>query len=126
MSQLTLRCIKEDFAIHSLSENAQIPQTVFSANIFFIAKTFDEISIVLPQSIDIISDEVELDWRALEVVGPLDFSMTGILSNISTVLANEKISIFAISTFDTDYILVKKEFMSAAIEALRSNHYLVI
>ena len=84
MSQLTLRYIKEDFAIHSLSENAQIPQTVFSANIFFIAKTFDEISIVLPQSIDIISDEVELDWRALEVVGPLDFSMTGILSNIST------------------------------------------
>jgi hypothetical protein len=42
------------------------------------------------------------------------------------VLANEKISIFAISTFDTDYILVKKEFMPAAIEALRSNHYLVI
>jgi len=60
------------------------------------------------------------------VVGPLDFTMTGILSNISTVLANEKISIFAISTFDTDYILVKEECMNIAIEALRANQYLVM
>ena len=126
MSQLTLRLINEHFAIHSLSERATIPGEVFSASIFFIAKTFDEISIVLPQSIAIASDEVELNWQALEVVGPLAFTMTGILSNISTVLANEKISIFAISTFDTDYILVKEEFMNTAIEALRANQYLVI
>jgi hypothetical protein len=126
MSQLTLRLINEKLAIHSLTQNSTIPGDVFSASIFFIAKTFDEISIVLPQSIHIDSDEVELNWQALEVVGPLDFTMTGILSNISTVLANEKISIFAISTFDTDYILVKEEFMKAAIEALRANQYLVI
>jgi hypothetical protein len=126
MSQLTLRLINEQFAIHSLSESATIPGEVFSASMFFIAKTFDEISIVLPQSIMIESDEVELNWQALEVVGPLAFTMTGILSNISTVLANEKISIFAISTFDTDYILVKGECMDKAIEALRANQYLVI
>jgi hypothetical protein len=126
MAQLTLRLINEKFSIHSLSESATIPGEVFSANIFFIAKTFDEISIVLPQSIVIDSDEVELNWQALEVVGPLAFTMTGILSNISTVLANEKISIFAISTFDTDYILVKEECMNTAIEALRANQYLVI
>jgi hypothetical protein len=126
MSQLTLRLIKEYFAIHSLSKSAAIPAEVFSASIFFIAKTFDEISIVLPQHIAIASDDVELGWQALEVVGPLDFSLTGILSNIATVLANEKISIFAISTFDTDYILVKEECIDAAIEALRTNKYLVI
>ncbi|KGJ87396.1 ACT domain-containing protein [Colwellia psychrerythraea] len=126
MPQLTLRLISEQFAIHSLSKSAIIPGEVFSASIFFIAKTFDEISIVLPQRITIVSDEVELNWQALEVVGPLDFTMTGILSNISTVLANEKISIFAISTFDTDYILVKEEFINQAVKALRSNQYLVI
>ena len=80
----------------------------------------------MPQSITIASDEVELNWQALEVVGPLALTMTGILSNISTVLANEKISIFAISTFDTDYILVKEEFINQAIAALRDNQYLVI
>jgi hypothetical protein len=126
MSQLTLRLINERFAIHSLSETATIPAEVFTATIFFIAKTYDEISIVLPQHIVIPSDEVELNWQALEVVGPLDFTMTGILSNISTVLANQKISIFAISTFDTDYILVKEDCINDAIEALRDNQYLVI
>jgi hypothetical protein len=126
MSQLTLRLIKEHFAIHSFSENAIIPSEVYSARIFFLAKTYDEISIVLPQNIDIDSDEVELNWQALEVVGPLAFTMTGILSNISTVLANEKISIFAISTFDTDYILVKEERIEAAIQALRANQYIII
>ncbi|ALO34466.1 amino acid-binding protein [Colwellia sp. MT41] len=126
MTQLTLRLINEHFAIHSLSKSAIIPSEVFSASIFFIAKTFDEISIVLPQNITIDSDEVELNWQALEVVGPLALTMTGILSKISTVLANEKISIFAISTFDTDYILVKEEFINQAIAALRANQYIII
>ena len=126
MPQLTLRLIDEQFAIHSLAKNTEIPAKVFQAYIYFIAKTFDEISIVLPQDISLDSDDVEPDWQALEVVGPLDFTLTGILSNISTVLANEKISIFAISTFDTDYILVKKDTITAAIEALRANQYQVL
>ncbi len=126
MAQFTLRLINERFAIHSLPKNTEIPRQVFDAYIYFIAKTFDEISIVLPQSVKLTSDDVELDWQALEVVGPLDFTLTGILSNISTVLANEKISIFAISTFDTDYILVKEDRIVAAVEALRANQYQVL
>jgi hypothetical protein len=126
MSQLTMKLIDGNLAIHSLAPNTKIPENVFEAEIFFIAKTYDEVSIVIPQSMTINSDEVEKDWRALEVVGPLDFNLTGILSNIATVLANEKISIFAISTFDTDYILVKEKTLSLAIEALRASQYLVI
>ena len=99
---------------------------MFDAPIYFIGKTFDEVSIVLPSSINIDSEDVEADWQALEVVGPLDFNLTGILSSISTVLANEKISIFAISTFDTDYILVKTSKVNDAVSALRKNHYQII
>ena len=124
--KLTLKLLSEYFTIHSLPEHSDIPPQVFSASMYFIAKTFDEVSIVLPQNIKIESDEAEHGWQALEVVGPLDFTLTGILSSISTVLANEKISIFAISTFDTDYVLVKKETLTAAISALRSNDYQVI
>ena len=124
--KLTLKLLNECFTIHSLPEQSAIPPQVFSAPIYFIAKTFDEVSIVLPQNIIIESDEAEPDWQALEVVGPLDFTLTGILSSISTVLANEKISIFAISTFDTDYVLVKKDTLTAAIKALKSNDYHVI
>ncbi|GAA6172690.1 ACT domain-containing protein [Colwellia sp. KU-HH00111] len=124
--KLTLKLLNECFTIHSLPEQSVIPTQVFSAPIYFIAKTFDEVSIVLPQNISIESDDAEPDWQALEVVGPLDFTLTGILSSISTVLANKKISIFAISTFDTDYILVKKETLVAAVEALEANDYQVI
>jgi len=126
MSKLTLKLISENFSIHSLPVNSQIPQEIFTAPIYFIAKTFEEISIVLPSKYSLDSDDVETDWQALEVVGPLDFLLTGILSNISSVLADEKISIFAMSTFDTDYILVKSNTVKAAISALRLNHYQVI
>jgi hypothetical protein len=126
MSTLTLKLLEETFAIHSLASDIEIPKAVFDAPIFFIAKTYEETSIVLPQSINIVSDEVEKDWQALEVVGPLDFTLTGLLSKISTILAKEKISIFAISTFDTDYILVKSNNVSLATTALISNDYQII
>jgi len=126
MSKLTLKLLEETFAIHSLPANSKVPTTVFDATIYFIAKTYEEVSIVLPESIKIESDDVEPDWQAFEVVGPLDFLLTGILSSISAVLAKEKISIFAISTFDTDYILVKSNKVAEAITALRSNDYQII
>ena len=126
MSTLTLKLLEETFAIHSLAIDIDIPKAVFDAPIFFIAKTYEETSLVLPQSVNILSDEVEKDWQALEVVGPLDFTLTGILSKISTILADEKISIFAISTFDTDYILVKSKNVSLATAALISNDYQII
>jgi len=126
MTKFTLKLIEETFAIHSLPANSKVPLEVFDAEIYFIAKTYEEVSIVLPESVNIASDDIEPDWQAFEVVGPLDFLLTGILSNISTALAKEKISIFAISTFDTDYILVKSNKVSDAIAALRSNDYQII
>ncbi|GHF93539.1 ACT domain-containing protein [Thalassotalea marina] len=126
MKNLTLKLLDKVFTIHSLPVDSAIPTAVFSADIYFIAKTFEEVSIVLPSSVNIVSDDSEPDWQALEVVGPLDFTLTGILSSISSVLANNNISIFAISTFDTDYILVKTNKIEAAIAALRNNNYQVI
>lgn len=126
MKKLTLKRLEENFTIHSLPPESKVPEVVFSAPIYFMAKTYEEVSIVLPSNIDIASDDSEPDWLALEVIGPLDFTLTGILSNISTVLANEKISIFAISTFDTDYILVKSNTIDSAVDALRKNQYQVI
>lgn len=125
MSNISLELLNDIFSIHRLSLDSKIPEQVFTAPIFFIAKTYDEVSIVLPSSLNIKSDNVENDWQALRVVGPLDFNLTGILADISKVLANEEISIFAISTFDTDYILVKSDNIAAAITALQFHHYQV-
>jgi len=126
MTALTLRLLDDTFSIHSLAVDSKIPSEVFEASVYFIGKTFEEISIVLPSSITLNSEDCEPDWQAFEVVGPLDFILTGILSSISTVLANEKISIFAVSTFDTDYILVKSNKVDDAISTLRNNNFQVI
>jgi uncharacterized protein len=126
MSKLTLQLLNEKFSIHSLPVKSQVPESVLQAPIYFIGKTHDEISIVVPDSIKVDSEECDSNWRALEVIGPLGFTLTGIMANISTVLANAKISIFAISTFDTDYILIKDNTVKAAVKALKVNDYQVI
>lgn len=126
MPELTLQLLSETLSIHRFSNDFIIPEKVLLAPLYFIAKTSDETSIVLPQSFEILSDNVEADWRALKVQGPLDFSLTGILAKIAHILAEQNISIFAISTFDTDYILLKQPSLSAGIAALRQNQYLVL
>jgi hypothetical protein len=126
MSKQTLELMKETFTIHSFPPALDIPQAIYDAPVYFISKTYDELSVVCPSSIELDSLENETGWGALEVLGPLGFSLTGILSNISGVLANEKISIFAISTFDTDYILIKQDAMFNAIQSLRRAQYNVL
>jgi uncharacterized protein len=126
MPKQTLQLLEHELTIHSLPADQPIPSEVVNAELFFIGKTSDELSIVCPSSIDIDSEESETGWQALEVLGPLGFSLTGILSNISGVLAAAEISIFAVSTFDTDYIMVKEAHVTSAIKALRKDGYKVI
>ena len=64
-------------------------------------------------------------WKAFRIQGVLDFSLIGILSRISAILAENKIGIFAVSTYNTDYILVKKENYQRALKALETEGYMV-
>ena len=90
---------------------------------FSVTKTEDEISVVMLQD-KISSDvKVEKDWRILKVEGTLDFSLIGILAKISEILAKNSISIFVISTFNTDYILVKEEKIEKAMTVLSKEGY---
>ena len=91
---------------------------------YFISKTDQELSLVC--STDSVPKNVienEDGWRAFRIQGVLDFSLIGILSKISTLLAEDKIGIFAVSTYNTDYILTKKEGFDQAIKVLMNNGY---
>lgn len=123
---LTLKLLKEKFGVCRLDKNSLIPEWSQNSEFFSITKTADELSIVCNE--DNIPDDIrcEKDWRILKVEGPLDFSLVGILSKISTILAQKRISIFAISTYDTDYIHIKDKDINNAIELLRKEHYDVI
>ncbi len=90
----------------------------------FIGKTDEEISLVCNTK-SVPKDFIECDrgWRGFRIQGELDFSLIGILSKISKILADNKIGIFVISTFNTDYILVKKEKFDLSIQALSDEGY---
>lgn len=123
---LTMKLSKEKYGVCRLNKTELIPEWAKDSEFFSITKTLDELSIVCAQ--DNIPHDIkcEKDWRALKVEGPLDFSLIGILSSISTILAQKSISIFAISTYDTDYILVKDKDIDNAIEELINERYEVI
>lgn len=120
MPALTFIILKETFTLHRLKPGSIIPEIVFTSPFFSITRTAEEISILIQEQVVIESDKHEPGWKALKVAGPLDFSLTGILAGIATTLGRAGISIFAISTFDTDYILVKSEKLEAAQSALIS------
>jgi len=105
-------------AVCRLDASAPIPGWV-RGDFVSITRTRDELSIVCAQANVPADVRCERDWRALKVEGQLDFALTGILVSIATPLANAGISIFAISTFDTDYVLVKADVLDKAIQVLQ-------
>lgn len=123
---LAMKLLKESFGVCRLNKNESIPEWSQKSDFFSITKTVDELSIVCSQDYIPRDIKCEKDWRILKVEGPLDFSLIGILSSISTILAQKGISIFAVSTYDTDYILVKDKDISKAVDALSSERYEII
>jgi Uncharacterized conserved protein len=123
---LTMSILENKFGVCRFDPSNLIPDWAQVGDFFSITRTSDELSVVCLQ--DNIPDDIqcEMDWRILKVEGPLDFSLTGILASISKILAQHKISIFAISTYDTDYILVREKNLDGAVLALRQENYIVI
>lgn len=121
--KLTLRLLPDRYSVCRLDADSDIPRWATSGSFYSITRTQDERSVVCLEKN--IPDDVraEKDWRILQVAGLLDFSLTGILAAISSILAANEISLFAISTYDTDYILVKEKDIDRAIDALRCEQY---
>ncbi len=126
MEKLKIKLLQGIYAVCQIKETEKVPSWVEEKEFFSITKTDDEISVVMLQ--DKISNDIkaEKDWRILKVEGTLDFSLIGILAKISDILAKNQISIFVISTFNTDYILVKEEKIDKAMTVLSKEGYEII
>jgi uncharacterized protein len=112
--------LAETFTLHRLNPEAEVPHLALRSHFFAITCTDDELSLVLPESVEIESDSSNTGWACFKVEGPLEFSLVGILAGITGALAEAGLPIFALSTFDTDYILVRREQVQAARDALMS------
>ena len=120
---LRLAVLEKRYSIHRFTPDSAIPERALQGEFYTVSRTEEELSIVCDSEIELEAMESQNNWRIIKVVGPLDFSLTGILAKISTTLASAEISIFALSTFDTDYILVKNENLEKARRALLEAAY---
>ncbi len=124
--KLALEVLPDELAVCRLPVDAPVPKWAWSGELTSITSTDEELSLVC--AADPVPTEIThtAGWRALKVRGPLDFSLVGILAGISGVLADAGISIFAISTYDTDYVLVQGSQLDAAVAGLEGAGYRVV
>jgi uncharacterized protein len=114
---VNLTLLPDTFAVCRLSVDSPIPAWA-SSSFVSITRTADELSIVCAESQIPANIQAERSWRMLRVNGTLDFALIGILAALTAPLANAGISVFALSTFDTDYLLVKQDKLEQAVTSL--------
>lgn len=121
-----LSILTGSFAIVRLAADAALPPWATAGDSFSITRTKDELSVVCPVNQVPPGVTTETGWRALKVQGPFALSEIGILAALAAPLAAAKVSLFAISTFDTDYLLVSEKKLDAAIAALKAAGHRVV
>ena len=111
----------------SVCKVAKIADADMDADFWFFSRTDEELSLVC-RTEDVPDGAVERDdgWKCFRIQGVLDFSLIGILSKISGILAENGIGLFAVSTYNTDYILVKEENFEKALDLLAADGYTVV
>lgn len=116
--ELRIRVLPQRCAVSRLAPDAPIPDWARGAFVS-VTRTAAELSVVCDEA-DVPADaHAQRGWRCLEVEGPIPFQTTGVAASIASPLAEAKISVFLVATFDTDYVLVKAESLHAALAVLR-------
>ncbi|MGZ4290254.1 MAG: ACT domain-containing protein [Gaiellaceae bacterium] len=108
------------YAVVSLDPGAEVPAWATAGPVSSVTRTESELSIVCREDVVPAAASAERGWRVLEVAGPLDFTLTGVLASLAAPLAAAEITLFALSTFETDYLLVRERDLSRATDALRA------
>ncbi len=106
------------FCVCRLPAGADIPAFPTGARIYSVTRTPEEISIICDEAFAPTIGEIERTWRVLMVEGPLEFALKGILVSLLNPLNDAKVSVFALSTYNTDYILVQEHVLERAVGAL--------
>ncbi len=120
MHKLDLSILPDRLAICRFSPDSPLPAWAARGDFYSITRTSDELSVITADNGIPAGVTCDHDWRAIKVDGPLDFSLTGVLESVARPLADASISIFAIATYNTDYILVKSANLAGAIDVLRA------
>ncbi|HYN42010.1 MAG TPA: ACT domain-containing protein [Thermoanaerobaculia bacterium] len=118
MSPLRYAVLPGSFAVLRLGPDADVPADLLVPPFHSVTRTPAELSVVCPESVVPAGSRAETGWALLALAGPFPFEMVGVLASVLGPLATAGVSVFALSTFDTDYVLVKRERLADAINAL--------
>jgi len=118
MHRLSLTVLPDRLAICRLPPGSAVPAPPAEGGLWSVTRTADELSVVLPEAARPAEGLAETGWCALRVDGTLDFALTGVLASLAAPLAAAGVSLFAVSTFDTDYLLVRAKDLDTARAAL--------
>lgn len=116
---LRLEAVEGEYAVCRLEPGAEVAEPAGAGGFWSVTRTAEETSVVCPAGEGPDGARVEGPFALLRVAGTLEFSLTGVLSELTAPLADAGVSVFAISTFDTDYLLVPSDILGLATEALR-------
>jgi uncharacterized protein len=118
-ASLRLSVLEHRLAVCRLEPDSEIPAWVAGAPFFCVARTAGELSVVCPEELVPAGTTCGRGWRALEVEGPLEFGLTGVLASLAVPLAGSEVGILAIATYETDYVLVRESQLHLATQTLR-------
>jgi len=114
-----LRLLTGKYAVCKLKRWPDVSLDMLDVDqVFSLTRNGEEISLVCPEEMALKYANIEAGWRAFVVAGPLEFSLVGILAKLTKALADASVSVFSISTYDTDILLVKQQDLDAAKQAL--------
>jgi hypothetical protein len=126
VSHVNLRLLKGRFAVCRLEPGEEVPAWALGGGEFnSLTRTAGALSVVCTEGTAPAGTKCETGWRIFQVEGPLDFALTGILAAVAKPLADAGVSIFAVSTYDTDYVMVKEENVEKAARALAATGHSV-
>jgi hypothetical protein len=125
MKKLTLILLKDALAVCRLSPQDELPAWVLREPFFCVTRSEDELSLLLREDRVPEGWKCEKEWRAFKLLGPLPFNLIGILASIANPLAQAGIAIFALSTYDTDYLLVRSYELQLTCEVLEFEGFVI-
>ena len=127
MPRLTLQLVAGDFTVSRLAPTEPVPAWAGSPVFSSVTRTADELSIICPTADVPAGPRGESGWSLLKIAGPFDFGVVGVLAAVTEPLARAGISLLAVGTFDTDYVLIKSDRLAAAVPELKAaGHFIEI
>ncbi|MBA66202.1 MAG: hypothetical protein CMG55_10425 [Candidatus Marinimicrobia bacterium] len=123
MALLSLKILETEYSIYQFSEKHQVPDTIFDSEFLSISYAVDEITVICQSNLEINSKVGDGDWTCIQLVGEFDLEIKGVWAKITSIVAEAGSPVLAITTYNTDYFLVKTASLNGVKELFKKNNF---